>query len=134
MNQFEQLLLEKGSLELLCSYVETHKEVLSSEFKDGLIERMNPILQACDLVKKATNPENEFLDMDLETFFNRFNSFYYHEGLRKRLLEKCEDNQINTVKDLLNFGRFRVLKMKNVGKKTLGLILDALEEAGIDNF
>jgi len=133
MNKFEQTLLKKGSLELICSYIEEYKGNLSPDFKKNLIEKVNPILQLCD-AENLTCSQRKFMEMELEPFFDQTGAFLREEGLRKRFLKKCNEYDIHTVKDLRNFGRVRVLRMKNIGRKTISLVAEAFEEAGLERF
>lgn len=145
MKKFEQQLLESGSLELICSYVEEHKEILSREFQEALKEKIKIILQvigshasgSCDTPAILPSKE-EILSMDLKDFFNRFYNGYHIRSdgsvanMPKCFFQQCQENNILTAKDLLNFGRFNVLKMRNIGRVNLRKIEETFERAGLE--
>ena len=139
MKKFEQQLLETGSLELICSYVEEHQGTASEEFQKALAEKIKIILQSFDFelsytagVPTLTKSKGEILNMDVESFLDR-----YYRGSRnfpKSFYEQCQENNIKTAKDLLEFGRHNVARMRKVGKVTIRMIDDAFVKAGIKTF
>lgn len=139
MKKFEQQLLETGSLELICSYVEEHKETLSKEFEEALAEKIKGILQAFDFelsytakVPTLTKSKGEILNMDVESFLDRY--YRGSKNFPKSFYEQCQENNIKTAKDLLEFGRHNVARMRKVGKVTIRMIDDAFVKAGIETF
>lgn len=139
MKKFEQKLLETGSLELICSYVEEHKDTSSKEFQEALAEKIKGILQAFDFelsytrgIPTLSKSKEEILNMDVANFLGR-----YYRGSRnfpKSFYEQCRENNIKTAKDLLEVGRHNVARMRKVGRVTSGMIEDAFDTAGIDTF
>lgn len=137
MKQFEQQLLNDGSLELICSYVKEHKEVLSAEFKSVLANKIKGILNAFDFqvfysddIITFSQSKDEILNMTVENFLQK----YSYRKPSTFFLNKCQENNIATARDLYEFGRFNLLKIHNVGKKTLTMVIDAFDVAGIHRF
>jgi len=70
--------------------------------------------------------------MDVKNFLDR-----YYRGLGnipRIFYERCQENNIKTAKDLLEFGRRNVLRMKNIGLTTMRMVRDAFEAIGINTF
>jgi len=138
---FEQKLLEGGSLELICAYVTEHSDIVSDEFKTALTEKVKTILQAlnCEIPSSdiATSAQREILDMKIEPFIEKFygETHRYYNGylphLPKIFFTQCRENLILTVEDLLKFGRKNVLKMERIGIHAVSKIDEAIEEAGL---
>ncbi len=139
MKKFEQQLLETGSLELICSYVEEHQGTASEEFQKALAEKIKIILQSFDFelsysggIPHISQSKEDILSMEVENFLDRFYDGY--KNFPKSFFSQCKETNINTAKDLLEFGRRNVLKMDKVGKVTIRMIEDAFVKAGIETF
>lgn len=139
MKKFEQQLLEAGSLELICSYVEEHKETSSKEFKEALVEKIKGILQAfgielfcSDGVPTISQAKAEILAMDVKDFLDKY--YRGRKNFPQSFYEQCQEKNIKTANDLLELGYYKTLKMKKVGTATCRMINDAFEEVGINFF
>ena len=133
---FEKKLLESGSLELICSYVTEHSDIVSEKFKTALTGKIKGILQALDLDRA----KYEILDMDVELFIDKFyeETYSLQRGfihiIPKVFFEQCKENHIFTAGDLLKYGHKNVVKMRRVGIVTIIRIEEAFERAGISGF
>ena len=139
MKKFEQQLLETGSLELICSYVEEHKETTSEKFQNALAEKVKIILQSFNFelsysggIPHISQSKEDILSMEVENFLDRFSDGY--RNFPRSFFNQCEKLKITTAKDLLEFGRRNVLKMDKVGKVTVRMIDDAFVKVGIETF
>lgn len=114
MNEFEKLLVEKGSQEMILVFSKVYQDQLSEDFKDY-----------------ASKPSRRIEDMEIRDFLTAYGESF-PTGIAMRIYNACHGNDIKTVDDLLKTGTQKFLRFRNVGTDSVKYLCEIFAKLGLE--
>lgn len=142
MTNFEQLLLAKGDMDLICTFVIDYREFLSDSFKESfntfiktaekqVIAKKEKALFAVNCTSEVcqkTKPRSVLNQMSIEELLLRYEG---NERAKSRIISCLNQQSIDTVGELLAYCEYSHLHcLWNIGNTSKAILEECLEKIG----
>ena len=125
MTKFEKLLLQSGNPDLICAFIEEYESVLSRDFMENFQVYRERI------VKKLSETKlSGILSMGIQDFLEVYGKGIISPHCQAILQKAMRQLDVCTVKDLLEKRKSDILRVHNLGKKSIIGLMDTLENLG----
>lgn len=142
MTNFEQLLLAKGDMDLICTFVIDYPEFLSDSFKESFNTFIKTAEKqfiakkekALSVVNGASKPVLKTIlfsilnPMSIKELLSRHDG---NEKAKSRIVSQLSQQSIDTVGELLEYCEYSHLHcLRNIGNTSVSILKECLEKIG----